>query len=63
MPFVVERLAFTGRAEWLARATSGPDFAVVWPSGEAQGIVPDSDAGEPVALGVSSDVVGPNICN
>jgi hypothetical protein len=38
MPFVVERFAFAGRAEWLAGAGAGPDFSVIGPSGEAQGV-------------------------
>jgi hypothetical protein len=63
MPFVVERFAFAGRAERLARAGAGPDFPVVWPPGEAQGVRPDPDAGEEMALGVSSQVVGLNIDN
>ena len=63
MPFVVERLAFAGRAEGLAGAGTRPDFPVIWPPGEAQGIRPDPDAGDEMALGVSSQVVGLNIDN
>jgi len=63
MPFVVERFAFAGRAEGLAWAGTRPDFPVVWPPGKAQSVRPDPDAGEEVALGVSSQVVGPNIDN
>jgi hypothetical protein len=63
MPFVVERFAFAGRAEGLAGARPGPDFAVVGPSCETQGVTPDSDSSEEVALGVSSEIIGPNIDN
>jgi hypothetical protein len=38
-----------------------PDGTVVAPSGAAEGIVPDPDPGEEVALGVASEVVGGNI--
>jgi hypothetical protein len=63
MPFVVERFAFAGRTEGLAGAGTRPDFPVVWPSGEAQGVGPDPDAGEEMALGVAVKVVGSNIDN
>jgi hypothetical protein len=63
MPLVVERFTFACRAEWLAGAGASPDFAVVFPSGESQGIGPDPDAGEEVALSVSREIVGPNIDN
>jgi hypothetical protein len=36
MPFVVERLAFSSRAERLAGAGARPDFALVGPSGEPE---------------------------
>ncbi len=63
VPFIVERFAFAGRTEGLAGTASGPDFAVVWPSGEPQGIGPDPDSGEEVALVVSGEVAGSNIGN
>jgi hypothetical protein len=63
MPFIVERLAFACRAEGLAGAGTGPDFAVVGPSGEPEGIGPDPDSGEEMALRVSSEVIGGNIGN
>jgi hypothetical protein len=63
MPFVVERFAFAGRAEWLARAGAGPDFAVVGPIGEPERIGPDTDSGEEMTLGVSGEVIGPNMFN
>jgi hypothetical protein len=48
--FVLETTASAGVAEWLAGAGSGPDWAIVGPAGAAQGVAPDSDAGEEVAL-------------
>jgi hypothetical protein len=63
MPFVVERFAFTGRAEWLAGAASGPDFSVVCPPSEPERVRPDSNAGEEMALRVSGEFVGSNIGN
>ncbi|HYV62398.1 MAG TPA: hypothetical protein VE958_06975 [Bryobacteraceae bacterium] len=63
MPFVVERRAFSGRAEWLAGTAARPDFAVVGPAGEPERVGPDSDAGEEVTLGISSQLIGSNIGN
>jgi hypothetical protein len=51
----------TGDTERLARATSGPNWNVSWPTGELQGVSPSSDSGEEVALGVSSEVSGLNV--
>jgi hypothetical protein len=36
--------------EWLAGTTSGPDFAVGWPSGESKGERPAADASEEMSL-------------
>jgi len=47
------REAFAGGAEWLAWAASGPDWPVIGPSGEAQGVTPPADPGEEVALSES----------
>jgi hypothetical protein len=63
MPFVVERLALAGRTEGLTGTGTGPDLSVIWPSRKSQGIAPDSDPGEEVTLGISSEVVSPNIGN
>jgi len=60
---VVGAFAFAGRAEGLAGTRFGPDWSIVGPSGEAQGVAPDSDPGEEVALGEASEVVGSNIDN
>ncbi len=63
MPFVVERFAFAGRAEGLAGAGAGPYFAGVFPFGKPQGVAPDADSGEKVALAESSEIIGLNIDN
>ena len=63
MPFVVERFAFAGRTEGLAGAGACPDFAVVGPSGETEGVGPDTDSGEEVALSVFGEVICSNIGN
>lgn len=60
---VVGSFTFPRRAEGLARAGAGPDGAVVGPSGLTEGVTPDADSGEEVALGESSEVVGSNIDN
>ena len=43
----------SGCAEWLARATSGPNRSSCRPAGEFEGEAPSADSGEEVALGVS----------
>jgi hypothetical protein len=50
VPLVSEPCAFACRAERLARATACPDRAVIGPSGAAQGVGPDANACEEVAL-------------
>lgn len=45
--------SFACRAERLAGAGAGPDGTVVWPSGEAERVAPDADAGEEMALPVT----------
>ena len=57
VPRVIEPAAFACRAERLAREGSGPDRSVVRPSGKSQGVGPDTDPGEEVALRVSSEVI------
>jgi hypothetical protein len=56
VPLVINPSAFACRAERLARTTAGPDRSVVGPSGLAQGVAPDPNACEKVALGVSHKV-------
>lgn len=58
MPLVSKPIAFACRAERLTRAAGSPDWPVVWPSGAAQGVAPDADAGEEMALSESFKVVG-----
>jgi hypothetical protein len=50
VPIVTLGFAFAGDAERLARRRAGPDFSVVWPSGESAGERPSADAGEEVTL-------------
>jgi len=63
VPGVVGSFAFACRAEWLAGARARPDFAGVVPSGEAQGVAPNPDAGEEVALRVPDEIDGVDISN
>lgn len=60
---VIEAFAFTGGAKRLAGAASGPDGTVVGPSGEAEGMAPDADTGEEVALGVTVQVFRNHVPN
>jgi hypothetical protein len=55
--------SFACDGEGLAWARSGPDGAVVWPSGETQGVPPPADPGKEVALGVSPKFIRGNIDN
>jgi hypothetical protein len=57
MPLISKPASFACRAERLARAGTGPDGAVVRPAGETEGIGPDTDAGEEVALSKSSKFI------
>ena len=54
--FVRLRGAFPGDAEGLAGRTSGPQGAVIWPSGEAGGLGPSPNPCEEVDLGESRQV-------
>jgi hypothetical protein len=53
VPLVSKPLSPACLAERLARAGSGPDGAIVGPAGASEGVGPDADAGEEVALSVS----------
>jgi hypothetical protein len=55
--------AFAGDAEGLARAGSGPDRLVVWPTGESKSDRPATDTGEEVMLRVPVEVARPNVCD
>jgi hypothetical protein len=57
VPLVVKPIALACRAERLAGARSGPDGAIVSPSGRAEGEGPHSDSGEEMALSKSSKLV------
>ena len=61
MTVVRESCSLARGAERLARTRAGPDVPVIGPAGETEGIAPDPDAGEEVALGVAVKVVGANI--
>jgi hypothetical protein len=63
MALVVEAFALSGGAERLAGARSGPDGPVVGPSGETEGVGPDADACEEVALGVTVEVRSSHVAN
>ena len=61
VPLVVEALLLSRRAEWLAGAGTGPNRSVVTPSGASQGVAPDPDSGEEMALREGSKVIGCNL--
>jgi hypothetical protein len=63
VPWIVCTGAFTGDGERLARARSCPDWPVVLPSGETEGVGPSTDSGEEVALDEASEVIRGNIDN
>jgi hypothetical protein len=63
MAFVSEPGAFTGGAKGLAGTGARPDGAVVGPSGAAQGIGPDADAGEEMTLRETCEVRRIHIAN
>jgi hypothetical protein len=53
---VIKTFAFACDAEAGARTGASPDGTVVRPSGKPEGVAPDADAGEPVALGISHNI-------
>jgi hypothetical protein len=55
--------SLSGGAEWLAGAGAGPDGLVVGPSCETEGVGPDADPGEEVALGVALKVARSHVPN
>jgi pyridoxal biosynthesis lyase PdxS len=61
MPLVIKPAAFACRAERLAGTRTCPDWTVVGPSGSAQGVGPDADAGKEMALGETGEFVGSDI--
>jgi hypothetical protein len=50
MALILDSLSFAGGAEGLAGTGTGPNRSAVWPSCKPEGVTPDSDAGEEVAL-------------
>lgn len=60
---VVESPAFSRLAERLAGAGTRPDGATVRPSGASQGVRPDADPGEEMALCEAFKVIGGNFLN
>jgi hypothetical protein len=63
VPLVIKPSAFACRAERLARTGTSPNRSVVAPSGGSQGMAPNADAGEEVALGEAAQVAWVNIFN
>jgi hypothetical protein len=60
---VCKPFTFSCGAEAGARATSRPNRSVIGPSGESDGVAPDSNAGEEMALGKTSKVGGFHFCD
>jgi hypothetical protein len=54
---------FSGGAKGLAGAGASPDRSIVGPSGETEGVGPDADACEEVALGVTVEVRSSHVAN
>lgn len=63
VPLVSKPSSFACRAERLAWAGHGPNGAAVGPTGATQGVGPDPDAGEEVALSKSSKFIWTNIAD
>jgi len=63
VPLVIKPASCTCRAERLARAASCPNRTVVGPACGSQGVGPDPDACEEVALGELSQFIRSNIDN
>jgi hypothetical protein len=61
VPLVSKPAAFACLAERLAWAGSGPDRPIVGPAGPAEREAPKPDAGEEMALGVASQIVGADV--
>jgi hypothetical protein len=56
VPLVFFTRSLSGRTERLTRAGTGPDGAVVGPTGESEGVGPSENSAEEVALNKSSKV-------
>jgi hypothetical protein len=55
---VVEASALAGGAERLTWTRAGPNRTLVTPSSRAQGVAPDADPGEEMALGITLKIIG-----
>jgi len=63
VPLVSKPKPFACLAERLARAASCPDGTGIGPASKPEGVAPDPDAGEEVALLESGEVASSNIDN
>jgi hypothetical protein len=63
VPLIIKPASFACRAERLAGTGTGPDRSMIRPSGSTEGIGPDADAGEEMALDESSEFRRSNIDN
>ena len=61
MPLVRMAVTLTRCREWLTWATPGPDFTIIGPSGEIEGVIPHADAGEEVTAVISAQVSGSDV--
>jgi hypothetical protein len=63
VPLVIKPASFACRAERLAGTGAGPDWSMIGPAGSTEGMGPDADAGEEMALDESSEFRRSNIDN
>jgi hypothetical protein len=63
MPLVSKPFSFACLAERLAWTRTRPDRLLIAPAGKTQGVAPNPDTGEEMALDESSEVGGSNISN
>lgn len=63
MPLVSKPISFACRAERLAGTRASPNRAAIGPSCTSQGVGPDANPGEEMALCISGKVEGGNIFN
>lgn len=63
VPLVIKPSSLACRAERLARTGTSPNRSIICPSRRPQGMGPDADAGEEVALRESAQVAGVDILN
>jgi hypothetical protein len=63
VPLISKPFSFACLAERLAGTTAGPHGSIVGPTGAAQGITPNTEAGEEMALGKPGKVSWYDILN